>query len=90
MYIGSELAALVEAAGLACLSSRIAGVAVPAARMARLHALNIRTWQNDSFIRGSLASSEIAELTSALDRIASGEEEAAPVVVGMAQIVARA
>jgi trans-aconitate 2-methyltransferase len=91
MYIGRDLTALAREAAPEWLVeyTQIANSELPAADMARLHSMNLQTWSHDAFARANYDSRELAELSAALGRIASGEENAAPVLLGMGQAVLR-
>jgi trans-aconitate 2-methyltransferase len=91
MYVGRELGALAltAAPAWAVEASEIRALLLPAADMARLHFLNLQTWSQDPFARANYDASELAELGASLDRIARGEPRAAPVSVGMGQVVLR-
>jgi trans-aconitate 2-methyltransferase len=89
MYIGRSLDEAARLAGLATLDSRVADLELPAARMARLHALNLRTWKDDPFAQASFDPTELAELSTTLGRIATGDEPASAVSCGVKQIVSR-
>jgi len=62
-------------------------LSLPARRMARLHALNLATWRQDPFARGSFAPAMLDELGVALEAIASGRAEAPDVRHSMRQLV---
>jgi SAM-dependent methyltransferase len=89
MYIGRDLAALAEGARPTWVveSAEIAASALAATDMARLHLLNLRTWSHDPFAQASYDAAELADLDAALAQIASGEISAAPVSLGMGQVV---
>jgi trans-aconitate 2-methyltransferase len=89
MYIGRELATLARAAAPEWVveHSEIAVSLLPATDMARLHLLNLRTWSRDAFAQANYAAAELSDLDSTLERIASGEVSAAPVSLGMGQVV---
>jgi trans-aconitate 2-methyltransferase len=89
MYIGRELPSLARAAApdWGIEHSEIAVSLLPATDMARLHLLNLRTWSQDAFAQSNYAAAELSDLDSSLERIASGEVSAAPVSVGMGQVV---
>ncbi len=86
--VGAELEARVRSRGWKILSSRLAVIQQPADVMARLHAMNIRTWGRDRLVRDSLDLDEVAGIQSGLDRIASGEQMAPPVSNALRQLVA--
>lgn len=89
MHVGAELETLARAAGLAVERAGVAPLELPGPRMARLHALNLRTWGSDPFIRARVDRAELDALGAALERIAEGEEAAPPVRNGMGQAVLR-
>ncbi len=91
MYIGLELARIAREAGSAWTveHAEVAPFELPATDMARLHVMNLRTWSHDPFARAHYAEAELNELASDLDEIALGEARAAPVAVGMGQVVLR-
>ena len=67
----------------------IVPVVLPAAIAARLHALNFRTWRQNPFIVGNVDAAELDRLGEALDALATGAREAAPVRWRMAQVILR-
>jgi hypothetical protein len=87
-YIGGQLPALVEAAGWQLVRSAVAPIQLPAATMARLHALNIRTWGQDAFARATFGDEGLRALSFGLEGIASGAASP-PVTCHMAQLMAR-
>jgi SAM-dependent methyltransferase len=87
MYIGRSLDTAAGLAGLSCEEARLASPALPAARMARLHALNLRTWKDDAFARAAFDQDELRVLGAMLDAIASGQEIAPAVACSIKQIV---
>ena len=89
MYIGRELEALCVSADWVVESANIAESPLPAEHMARLHFMNLQTWSNDPFARSNYADQELAELARELELIASGAVSAAPVRLGMGQVVLR-
>jgi trans-aconitate 2-methyltransferase len=89
MYIGRSLDEAARLAGLSTVESRVADLDLPAARMARLHALNLQTWKDDAFAQASFDPTELGELSTTLGRIAAGDEEAPPVSCGVKQLVLR-
>ncbi len=89
MYIGRLLDLAGRAAGLESVESTVAELAVPAARMARLHVMNLQTWKDDPYVRASFDSEEIAALSVTLGRIAAGGELSPPVACGIKQVVLR-
>jgi trans-aconitate 2-methyltransferase len=88
LEIGADLDARVRSRGWRILSSRLAILQQPATVMARLHAMNIRTWGRDRLVQESFDRDEVAGIQAGLDRIASGEEPAPPVHNALRQLVA--
>ena len=62
-------------------------LALAAARMARLHQLNLATWRHDPFARASFAPGLLDELAAELDAIASGHAAAPDVRHSLRQLV---
>jgi len=90
MHVGADLAELARAAGLRVERAGVLRLELPAAKMARLHALNLMTWGADAFARAHFDGAELAALALTLARVADGEEEAPAVESGMGQAVLRA
>lgn len=89
MYIGRELAALDVGPEWRIESSQISVAPLPAADMARLHALNLRTWSSDPFATANYASADLQELGQELDAIATGAIDAPAVSCGIGQLILR-
>ena len=89
MYIGRELEALCASPDWVLESATIAESPLPAQHMARLHFMNLKTWSSDAFARDNYDADELAELGRELELIASGAVSAAPVRLGMGQVVLR-
>jgi SAM-dependent methyltransferase len=89
MYIGRSLDEAARLAGLSTVESRVEELELPAARMARLHALNLGTWKDDPFVQASFDPTELAELSATLGSIAAGDDEAPPVSCGVKQLALR-
>jgi trans-aconitate 2-methyltransferase len=87
--VGRRLGDLLRGAGLAVDEAGVATLALPAAQMARLHAMNIRTWGTDEYARRTFDAAELAGLQRTLDAIAAGDEAAPPVRCEMGQAVGR-
>jgi SAM-dependent methyltransferase len=85
-YIGRRLAALAEGTPWRVVRFEQTPVIVPAAVMARLHAMNVRTWKHDAFFHDAPAG-ELLAMTDALDAVAEGTRAAPPVTCVMGQIV---
>jgi trans-aconitate 2-methyltransferase len=90
MRIGAELGAMGAAAGFRVELAGVRVLELPAAKMARLHALNLRTWGKDEFALAHFDAAELARVGEILERVAEGEEGAPPVRSGMGQAVLRA
>jgi hypothetical protein len=67
----------------------IVPVVLAAAVAARLHALNFQTWRQNPFIVANVDAAELDRLGDALEALASGAREAAPVRWRMAQVIFR-
>jgi len=65
----------------------LAPLSLPAARMARIHALNIETWRSDAYARERFDAQELDSLVAKLGAIARGAEAAPPVKVVMRQMI---
>ncbi len=87
--IGRQLGELLAAAGLSVEEAGPTVTPLPAARMARLHAMNLRTWGTDEHARKAFDAAELAALQRTLDAIAAGEEQAPPVYGELGQAVGR-
>ena len=85
--IGRTLDLAVVGSGWNIEMSGVRELALPAARMARLHGLNLATWRQDPFARDAFAPGMLDELATALDAIASGTTEAPEVRHAMRQLV---
>jgi SAM-dependent methyltransferase len=65
----------------------VRALALPARRMARLHALNLATWRRDPFARAAFAPPLLDELAAELDAIASGAAVAPDVCHSLRQLL---
>ncbi len=88
-YVGRDLPALAPAETFAVERADTVPVVLPAAVATRLHALNFRTWRRDPFIAANVEAGELDRLGDALDALASGARQAAPVRWKMAQVIFR-
>ncbi len=86
--VGALLDGALAATPWRVVESRAISLAKPAARMAELHAPNLRTWRNDPFARDHFDSRELDELGDTLDAIATGRAAAPPVHNLARQVVA--
>jgi hypothetical protein len=91
MYIGRELAALAltVAPQWVVETAQLQPALLPAIDMARLHLLNLQTWSQDPFARANYVAAELSELAERLAEIARGALHAAPVSLGIGQVVLR-
>jgi trans-aconitate 2-methyltransferase len=87
MYVGERLASL--AAGTPWRVERFerTRIALDGRVMARLHAMNVRTWRSDPFATNTFRVTHIDAMTSELDEVAGGLREAPEVTCVMGQIV---
>jgi SAM-dependent methyltransferase len=90
LHIGQSLDRSFDGTGWSIRASTCRAVDQPAAVMARLHAMNIRTWSRDPQAATLFSAAEIATVEFELDRIASGERSARPVRNTLRDIVASA
>jgi SAM-dependent methyltransferase len=86
MFVGERLPAIAGEA-FHVLRFERTGVTVDARAMARIHAMNVRTWRSDPFAATTFDAEEVDAITAALDAIAAGERAASPVTWVMGQIV---
>jgi SAM-dependent methyltransferase len=89
MHLGADLVPLARTKGFAVERATVTPLTLPATRMARLHALNLRTWGTDPFALERFDPVELAALGQTLARVADGEEKAPPVRNGIGQAVLR-
>jgi trans-aconitate 2-methyltransferase len=87
-YIGRQLGELARGPRWRLLDSRTQPIALPAATMARLHALNLQTWGQDAHARAAFDQDELRALGLALARVADGAY-APEVRCHVAQVVLR-
>jgi trans-aconitate 2-methyltransferase len=87
LYIGQELATLADGAPFRVLHSGVRRFERPAALMAALHSSNIATWKADAFAQSAFDAEELNQLEAQLSAIASGAERAAPVQLGLGELV---
>jgi trans-aconitate 2-methyltransferase len=73
LYIGRELTPLAEAAGWRVRAARETANLMPVPVMARLHAMNLRTWRHDPFVAGRHTREELDLLADELARLCSPE-----------------
>ena len=87
MCLGESFEAAPSGSGWTTELSTVRRLALPAARMAALHAMNLATWRNDAYAAATFDDAELTALASALDAVAAGREEAPAVRYGMRQMV---
>jgi trans-aconitate 2-methyltransferase len=88
LHIGATLDGHIAANGWTIVSSELAVVEQSPQVMARLHAMNIRTWGRDGAAVAQFAPDDITMVRHELDRIAAGERQAPPVRNALRQLVA--
>src|SRR5690349_16138545 len=88
MYIGAELRALCEASGLRVQRVLDPVLQLPAATMARLHAMNLDTWGKDPFAVRSFDAPELAAIGRDLAAVVAGTRAAPPVRHRLQQVIA--
>ena len=71
LTVGSRLRRLAEGSGLSVVHSAIRSVRPPVRAMARLHALNLRTWRNDAHARAAFDADELDDLSRRLEQLAA-------------------
>ncbi len=87
LTIGRDLDRLVAAHGWTIVASDLKPVVQAPQVMARLHAMNLRTWGCDEVVRRRFDPEEVARLQRELDCIAAGEREVSPVCNLLRQLV---
>lgn len=88
MYIGTQLRALCEASGYRVQRAVERELQLPAATMARLHAMNLDTWRNDPFAIAAFDADELAALGRELAAVVAGTRAAPPVHHRLQQVIA--
>jgi trans-aconitate 2-methyltransferase len=87
LYIGQELESFVEGAPFRIVHSTVQRLEQPARTMAELHLQNLRTWRTDAFAERAFDRSEVDQLEHSLAALVSGAERAAPVSIGLGELV---
>lgn len=85
--IGARLGELAAAAGLAVAGFRRRHLLMPAAVMARLHVLNLRTWRHEDYIRDTTDAADLDDLDAWLVAVASGARRADAVGQDLGELV---
>jgi ubiquinone/menaquinone biosynthesis C-methylase UbiE len=88
-YVGRELGALEASAAFRLERVVRRPVPLPAAFVARLHALNFETWRRDPFVTSTVDAVELDRLGAELVALATGARAAPPVRWVLAQAVLR-
>jgi SAM-dependent methyltransferase len=88
LYVGAILDACLAETGWRVRQSRSLLLEKPAREMAQLHLANLRTWGRNEYAAQAFDRSELDELETALNSIASGSAEAGVVLNTARQIVA--
>lgn len=89
LYIGQELPRLAEGAPFEVVHFTIRRFERMAATMAELHVQNLRTWRKDPFASRAFDAAELDELETQLAALAEGRISAAPVELGLGELVLR-
>lgn len=87
LYIGHELQRFAADAPFSVVHSGVRRFERPAAVMAQLHVQNLGTWRADPFAQRVFDPAELDELERRLQALALGEERAAPVSLGLGELV---
>jgi hypothetical protein len=88
MNVGARLAPLAIEVGYEVEHADLVSVVLDARTMARLHAMNVRTWREDAFARAAFDPRVLDAITADLDAVAEGAREAPPVTCVMGRLVA--
>jgi SAM-dependent methyltransferase len=89
MYVGARLTALAAGSAFDVERFERTPLLLDARVMARLHAMNLRSWAQDPFAIRTFDARELAAMTQAFDAVADGLCCAAPVTCIMGQAVLR-
>jgi len=87
LYIGQELESFAAQAPYRIVHSAVQRFEQPASAMAELHLQNLRTWRTDAFADRAFDRAELDRLELGLSAVVSGAERAAPVSVGLGELV---
>lgn len=87
MYVGERLARLAEGTPWKVERFERTRITLDGRVMARLHAINVRTWRNDPFAASAFSAADIDAMTSDLDEVAAGSRAAPEVTCVMGQLV---
>jgi SAM-dependent methyltransferase len=89
LYIGRELGLLAAEGPFEVEHAGVRRFQRSASQMAALHAQNLETWRDDAFAREAFDSAELTDLGEALGALASGDEAAPPVELGLGELALR-
>jgi Methyltransferase domain len=89
MYVGARLTGLAAGSAFSIERFERTPLLLEGSRMARLHAMNLRTWAQDPFATRAFDAGELGRMTEALDAIGGGARSARPVTCVMGQAVLR-
>lgn len=87
LYIGRRLHALARHSKLTLMHSRQDSFQLPAATMARLHAMNMATWKNDPYVLATFRPNDLERLQAHFEQLATSTGRHPPVTCTMARIV---
>jgi trans-aconitate 2-methyltransferase len=87
LEIGSALGRLGAGLDAEVLHSGVRTVSPPAASMARLHELNLRTWRQDPYAGEHFDAAELDAVAAGLARVSRGEDPDASVDQGMGELI---
>jgi trans-aconitate methyltransferase len=88
-FVGRELDRVAEETPWTVQIFEQTHVVLDARSMAKLHAMNVRTWSHDAFAVASFDAKAIASMTEELDAVAAGQRDAPPVRCVLGQAVLR-
>jgi trans-aconitate 2-methyltransferase len=87
LNIGARLPPLARGCGAQVVHSGLRRMYPPPAAMAALHVLNLGTWRDDPLARAEFDANELDRLDRALEAIASGDAESAPIEQDLGELV---
>jgi trans-aconitate 2-methyltransferase len=87
MYVGERLVTLAEGTPWRVGRFERTRIRLDGRVMARLHAMNVRTWRSDPFAASAFGAADVDAMTRDLDAIAEGRRAAPEVTCVMGQLV---
>ena len=87
LYIGQDLERIGRETPFEIVHFTVRRFERPAPVMAELHVLNLRTWRSDAFASRAFDAAELNELDAELAAIVDGSQLAAPVELGLGELV---